>query len=367
MNVSRQTTDNIGSAFKQITGTSFSIQVQYAERQSFSAWKELHPPERILLVRLHAIGDVAITFPALHSLKSWLPAAQIDYLVCPDASLLPAALTFIDNLHVMPYAAKVPMRILNGMSWGLKLRTMKYDVVIDLQRNSMTRMLRHIIAPRAFGEFDRFTSKSAGERVLETFYKAGLSHVVANYSMRIKEDLKERALGILAQNGWDGREKLIILNPAGLWETRHWPTDYYISLGKKLVERYRSKILFLGTARMIDRVSYIEKQLGNPVINLVDRTGLDEAFAILQHASLMVSEDSGLMHMAWVSGIPTIALFGSSRHKWSAPMGVHSFFLHSGDLDCGACMQPTCKYGDVHCLTRYSADHVFGLVEKMLK
>jgi heptosyltransferase-2 len=59
-----------------------------------------------------------------------------------------------------------------------------------------------------------------------------------------------------------------------------------------------------------------------------------------------------------VSGVPTLALFGSSRHVWSAPLGDHTMCLHSGDLECGSCMEPTCRYGDVHCLTRYSAEHL---------
>ena len=93
-------------------------------------------------------------------------------------------------------------------------------------------------------------------------------------------------------------------------------------------------------------------------MNLVGKTTPSQALAIVQRASLVLTEDCGLMHMAWVSGVPTLALFGSSRHVWSAPLGHHTLCLHSGDLECGACMEPTCRYGDVHCLTRYSSEDV---------
>jgi heptosyltransferase II len=72
-----------------------------------------------------------------------------------------------------------------------------------------------------------------------------------------------------------------------------------------------------------------------------------------------LSEDSGLMHMSWVSGIPTLALFGSTWSVRARPLGNHSLFFDSSDLECGACRQEICKYGDVHCLTRYKAEFIF--------
>ena len=86
----------------------------------------------------------------------------------------------------------------------------------------------------------------------------------------------------------------------------------------------------------------------------------------VQRASLVLTEDCGLMHMAWTSGVRTLALFGSSRHDWSAPLGGHSLCLHSGDLPCGACMDAVCRFGDVHCLTRYTPEHVVAEAERLV-
>jgi ADP-heptose:LPS heptosyltransferase len=100
----------------------------------------------------------------------------------------------------------------------------------------------------------------------------------------------------------------------------------------------------------------------------VDNTTPLQAFAVLQHASFLLSEDSGLMHMAWVSGIPTIALFGSTRSDWSRPLGEHTFFLDSSDLPCGNCMQSICQSGDVRCLTRYTPKMIFDhAIDLLLK
>jgi len=63
--------------------------------------------------------------------------------------------------------------------------------------------------------------------------------------------------------------------------------------------------------------------------------------------------------MAWVSGIPTIAIFGSTRSDWAKPLGPHTFFFDSSDLECGNCMQPVCKYGTNHCMVRITPEMVF--------
>jgi ADP-heptose:LPS heptosyltransferase len=94
------------------------------------------------------------------------------------------------------------------------------------------------------------------------------------------------------------------------------------------------------------------------VIDLVGRTTAAEALALVQGLDLMVSDDSGLMHLAWVSGVPTIGLFGASRSTWSRPMGPRSYTFASEDLECGACMSPACARGDLLCLTRVTVEEV---------
>ena len=95
---------------------------------------------------------------------------------------------------------------------------------------------------------------------------------------------------------------------------------------------------------------------------LLDFAGQDdagEALALVSLASLVVSDDSGLMHLAWVQGVPALALFGSSRAAWSRPEGPRSAGFYSEDLSCGACMQPVCARGDLLCLMRVTVDDVF--------
>jgi ADP-heptose:LPS heptosyltransferase len=122
----------------------------------------------------------------------------------------------------------------------------------------------------------------------------------------------------------------------------------------------------LGLRGIEARAQTLAAALGDSLLNLAGRTTAPEAMGIVQRAALVLTEDCGLMHMAWTSGVPTLALFGSSRHDWSAPLGPHSRCLHSGDLPCGSCMAAECRFGDVHCLTRYTPERVVAEAELLL-
>ena len=168
-------------------------------------------------------------------------------------------------------------------------------------------------------------------------------------------------MAMLTKNGWNGTSELIVLNPAGAFSTRNWPIENYVLFADLWLKQFPGvQFLVLGTSLISTSAVYLKEKLGDRTIIIIDQTTPSQAFAILQHAKFVLSEDSGLMHMSWVSGIPTFVLFGSTRSDWSKPLGRNSFFLDSSDLPCGNCMQETCKYGDVHCLTRYDPDMVFA-------
>jgi ADP-heptose:LPS heptosyltransferase len=172
---------------------------------------------------------------------------------------------------------------------------------------------------------------------------------------------------MLLSAGWSGTTQLVAINPAGLWETRQWPLENYDSLIRLFLEEDENvRFLLLGTERIRERSRHLVRHFGHHAVDLVEQTTLGEALAALQFCSGMISEDSGLMHMAWASGIPTVALFGSTNHIWSAPTGNYVRCFHSGDLPCSACMKPSCKYGDIHCLTRVTPHMVYEAMKAML-
>jgi ADP-heptose:LPS heptosyltransferase len=203
------------------------------------------------------------------------------------------------------------------------------------------------------------------ERTLDTFGRTGFAGLEPVFRLALKKDLGRRSFDILRSHGWDGREKLVLLNPGGLWVTRNWPLSRYEELAEIWLSSEPVKFLFLGTGRIREKVQPLARRLADRAIDLTCRTSLAEALGVLQHASVVISEDSGLLHMAWVSGIPTVAMLGSTRSDWSRPMGSHTRLLASEDLPCGACMEPECRFDDVHCLSRHTAENIFKLASEV--
>ncbi len=328
------------------------------EYRSHRTWKGGSAPENILAIRFHAIGDVAITFPTLQAVRQRYPATTIDLLTTQATAGLAEATGIFRSVSTIGIPRNRTQRLTAAVSGGFRARSGRYDIVLDLQRNWISRTVRSIVSPAGWAEFDRFSPTSAHIRTLRTVRAAGLDIPESVPPLSLPRERFGAARDRLLAGGWDGTAPLVCLNPAGLWTSRQWPAASYATLATLLTDARTVQFILLGTERMSSRSAPLARSLGERVIDLVGSTSLAEAFGIVQHASLIVSEDSGLMHLAWVSGVPTVALFGSSRHDWSAPVGKHTALFHSGDLECGACMDPDCRFGDTHCLTRVSPDQV---------
>ncbi len=327
-------------------------------------WRRRESPASILAIRLQAFGDVTITLPYLRALRRQLPATRIDFLTRAEDVELPRALDVFDRVHALQGGRSERVQLLAAPLLFPRLLRRRYPVVIDLQNNRVSRTVRRIINPDAWSAFDCESPTSAGERTRLTIQAAGFPLA----DVEFKLPLVDSSLGarVLVEAKWDPAHPLVVLSPAGAMATRNWPVERYVRFAQIWRERYGAQFAVLGLGTVASKAAALHAALGNSLINLAGRTSAPEAMGILQRSSLVLTEDCGLMHMAWTSGVPTLALFGSSRHEWSAPIGDHTACLHSGDLPCGACMDASCRFGDVHCLTRYTPEQVVGEAERLL-
>jgi ADP-heptose:LPS heptosyltransferase len=308
------------------------------------------------LIRLQALGDVVITLPYAQAIKEALPT--LDLLTRREVGGIPREVGLFRRIVEIRGGRNFKLQLLSLLTLLPKLLLARYDVVIDLQNNSVSRIVTRVLNARAWVEFDRYSPLPAGVRTSNTIEQAGIGPLRPQFSLRSRKS--EQAREILVGAGWKAGNELVVLNPAGAFESRHWPIDNYAAFASIWREQFqpRAQFLFLGDGRLQEKAAYLATRLAARAINLVGHTTPEQAFAIVGITNLVVSEDSGLMHMAWVSGIPTVALFGSSRADWSRPLGPHSICLDSSDLPCGCCMLRTCKFGDNRCLSRHSPAYV---------
>jgi len=321
-------------------------------------------PARVVVVRLHAFGDAVITLPVIAGLRRLLPDADISIVTSDEYRELFESASEIDQVHPFPARASKVRRAAAAAILASRIASKAGppDLLLDLQRSTISLLLGSLMRPTAWAGFDRFAPRAALDRYLDAARWVGMETIEPRYAVALRPGIAERAEALLHE-GAGGRvdeRPLVALNPAGCWPTKNWPVPSYVALGRRLIEEWRARIVLLGTGNVREGAGQIARELGDDAIDLVGRTTTAEALAIVQRLRLMVSDDSGLMHLAWVSGIPTIGLFGASRATWSAPHGEHSFCFGSEDLECGACMSAVCGRGDLHCLQRVTVDEVFG-------
>lgn len=329
-------------------------------------WPLSRPPEKILAVRLQALGDVVITLPYLQSLKERLPETRIDFLTREEVCDIPRSLALFGRVFAVAGGRNFKMQIFHALGLLPALWMQRYEAVIDLQRNPLSRGLRKALNPSCWSEFDRFSPLPAGERTRRTIEAAGLGQVGISPLKMKNESL---GLDLLRAGGWKPGHRLIVLNPAGFFPSRNWPLDNYAEFARLWLNNggENTQFLALGVESLAEKAHYLKQYLGDYLLNLVGETTPAEAFSILRRADLALTEDSGLMHMAWAAGVPTLALFGSSRSDWSAPRGEFSLCLNSADLPCGECMEAQCRFGDVRCLTRFTPAFVFEKARELLE
>jgi heptosyltransferase-2 len=327
-------------------------------------WKRKIPPRKILVIRFQALGDTVITLPYLHSLKRQHPQLEIHFLTRREVCSIPQHSGIFDRVFVLEGKRNVKRQFLFGLMSLPWLMMHRYDVVIDLQNNRISRFLRKMLRPPAWSAFDRLSPLSAALRTKLTIESCGVWNVHLDKSIRVNKNVND----LLMNNGWKSSHQLVVLNPAGAFPSRNWPIENYVHFARLWLNDFpETKFVLLLMPALADKAKQIAGALGNTCINLTGKANQLEAFSIIEKCSLMLSEDSGLMHMAWVQGVPTIGLFSSSRKDWSAPQGDWSVCMDSSDLECGPCHLRECKYGDNHCLTRYTPGHIFKVAHPLVK
>jgi ADP-heptose:LPS heptosyltransferase len=329
-------------------------------------WTRSRPPRRILAIRLQAFGDTVLTLPYLSALRRSLPATPVDFLTRTEVATVPRALTLFDRVFAIGGGRSPWRQYMRALALVPRLRLRRYEVVVDLQRNRVSRLVRRTLAVPCWSEFDRFSPRLAGERTRRTIEALGLG------ALRVYPDLRAASPGAglakLLAAGWDEPCELVVLNPAGAFPARNWPVASYVEFCRRWIalRRRPTQFLLLGLDRIAERAAAIRAAVGDAVLNIVGKDTADEAFEMLGRAILVVSEDSGLMHLSWVAGVPTLGLFGASRWVWAAPHGNYSALVRTCREADGVCMAGSCHRGDPPCIARLTPEAAVDAGRRLL-
>ncbi len=312
------------------------------------------------------MGDVVIALPYLYDLKNKLPQASLHFLTRRETSSIPGRLPFIDRVIKVGGGRNRVLQLLHLLGLMPYLMYQRYDIVLDLQNHRISSFLLKVLRPTAFSCFDRYSPRSAGDRNRTTIERGVGFPIERRVITGIQVDQHRVDELLLPAMGKSG--PIVVINPAGLFPTRQWPLANYVEFIRLFETDFpQSTFLLVGLTDRIGKArELLGKETSGSIVDLVGSTSAAEAFAVAGRVSLVVTEDSGLMHMAWVQGVPTVAIFGSTRSDWSSPLGKKSICLNSSDLPCGNCMLEVCLFGDNRCLTRYSPQYVLDRCKEIM-
>ena len=250
-------------------------------------WKKVRSPRKVLAIRLQAMGDLVITLPYLQQLRNILPPdTELDLLTRQEVSSIPNNMHLFNRVYSIRGGRNTKKQMLSTAVLIPLLLLKRYEVVIDLQNNIISRSVLKCLLPTAWSLFDRFSPIAAGERTRLTIEAIGLGRCNASTDFALIN--KKEGIRLLEENGWMKDHHLMILNPAGAFETRNWPLGNYLEFAGFWLKRFpKTQFLIMGTDFIADKSGYLKRQLENKCINLVNRTTAEQAFTIMQQVKFV--------------------------------------------------------------------------------
>jgi len=165
-------------------------------------------------------------------------------------------------------------------------------------------------------------------------------------------------------NRWDGTDKFAVLVPGTTWDSKIWPLHHWQRLAEKMADELHLNLVLVGGKRESETNAELAKHLrqsGRPgVIDLTEKTSLLELQALFQLSQLVVGADTGPLHLAAATGVPTVVgVFGSTPAGRNGPYGQQCLTVNLG-LDCQPCFEKICPLSTKACLVDMSPDFVFA-------
>ena len=157
---------------------------------------------------------------------------------------------------------------------------------------------------------------------------------------------------MVAKLGLDDRQAVGLMPGAEYGPAKHWPAEYYGELAKLLAGAGVQPWVF-GSSKEMELGERIRALSGGAAVNLCGKTLLAEVVDLAARCRAVVSNDSGLMHVAAASGVPVVALYGSSTPDFTPPLTARQY-VHYLRLSCSPCFERTCPLFHYNCLRQIS-------------
>jgi heptosyltransferase I len=337
---------------------------------------------RVCLIKPSALGDIVQTLPLLPILRERFPRAKISWVVASQ---------FADLLEGHPHLDEIIRFHRRKGGWAFlrllyQLRRRRFDLVFDLQGLLRTGLLAWATgAPLRIG---LETAREGASLACHFSLPDTSRHVPAHVrTWRIAEALglgqhrRETIIPITEQDRLWALDRLaglsrrlLVIHAGAQWETKRWPAGQFAFVAAKAVRRFGMSPVLVGSVGERELVGDLERQIRKfvpsaRVANLAGETTLKQLAAVLEQAEVVVSNDSGPMHLAAGLGKPVVAVFTCTSPVRSGPPGEEHVLL-STDLPCAGSYHKRCPLrGPDHmaCKQELEADRVWQAVWNLVE
>jgi heptosyltransferase-2 len=336
---------------------------------------------RILVIAPNWIGDAVMSQPLLAAIKTSYPNAAIDVLVTPWVAPVYRACSEVTEL--------IEADLRHGqLQWGLRralasqIKKRNYAscyVLPNSLKSALIPWLANIPVRIGYqGELRRFllTETKANspktQRIPMVEHYANLCAPSGNLDTTINPpylvpmaSALESARARLQAAGIQ-TDALVVLCPGAEYgPSKRWPAAHFAALAQSILNaKPTASVVLLGSPsdRVIGDAVVSTAASQSRMFNWCGATSLDEAIAIISLCSKVVSNDSGLMHIAAALQVPQVAIFGSSDPSHTPPNSVKATII-SLHLPCSPCHQRECPLGHLNCLNQISPERVFAALQ----
>jgi heptosyltransferase-2 len=332
---------------------------------------------KILIIGPSWVGDAMLMQPMLLRLRQRHPECRIDVLAPPWTAALLGAMPEVDEVIINPFphgALELGARI----KLGKQLRGAQYDQAIVLPnslKSALVPFFAHIPLRTGFVGEARYGLLNDARKLDKKFLPLMVerfAQLAEDRNGSIPRPLANPRLDVSAAQRDATLQKLELLTdrPVAVFcpgaeygPAKRWPVPYFAEIAQRL-QNHGFAIWLVGSGKDREIADKIIS-MGNPACrNLCGSTNLEDAIALLSCADLVISNDSGLMHLAAALDRPMLALFGSSSPQFTPPLSKKAEVVKL-DLKCSPCYKRECPLGHFNCMMKLTPDLVWQKIEKM--
>ena len=332
---------------------------------------------KILVIGPSWVGDTMLMQPMLLRLRQRHPECRIDVLAPPWTAALLHAMPEVHEVIINPFPHGA-LRIGARYQFGKKLHGAQYDQAIVLPNSLKSALVPFFariplrtgfVGEARYGLLNdaRKLDKTSLPLMVERFAQLAedkqgkIPRPMANPRLEVSAALRNATLQKLG---------LVLDKPVAVFcpgaeygPAKRWPAAYFAEIAQRLQHRGYA-VWLIGSAKDREAADKIIALGNSECLNLCGITDLTDAIALLSCAQLVISNDSGLMHLAAALDRPLLALFGSSSPQFTPPLSPHAEVVKL-DLKCSPCFKRECPLGHFNCMKQLTPDLVWKNLQRI--